>query len=115
VLHVLEHGVPGEIYNVSADGERTNQFMAEWILGTLGKPREFIRYVEDRPGHDRRYSLSSAKIDSLGWRPSIPLEQGLSGTIDWYRSQKSWWKRIKSGEYRKYYSQMYGQRLKYQA
>jgi dTDP-glucose 4,6-dehydratase len=115
VLHVLEHGAPGEIYNVSADGERTNQFMAEWVLDMLGKPRELIRHVEDRPGHDRRYSLSSTKIDSLGWRPSIPIEQGLSSTIDWYRNQKSWWRRIKSGEYRKYYSQMYGQRLKYQA
>jgi dTDP-glucose 4,6-dehydratase len=111
VLHVLEHGAPGEIYNVSSDGERTNQFMAEWILDILGKPRELIRHVEDRPGHDRRYSLSSAKIGSLGWKPSIPLEQGLSGTIDWYRNQKSWWQRIKSGEYRKYYSQMYAQRL----
>jgi dTDP-glucose 4,6-dehydratase len=115
VLHVLEHGAPGEIYNVSADEERTNQFMAEWVLDMLGKPRELIRHVEDRPGHDRRYSLSSTKIDSLGWRPSIPIEQGLSSTIDWYRNQKSWWRRIKSGEYRKYYSQMYGQRLKYQA
>jgi dTDP-glucose 4,6-dehydratase len=112
VLQVLEHGVPGEIYNVSADGGRTNQFMAESVLDILGKRRELIRYVEDRPGHDRRYSLSSKKINSLGWRPSIPLEQGLSSTIDWYRNQKSWWKRIKSGEYRKYYSQMYGQRLK---
>src|SRR5262249_523568 len=110
VLHVLEHGVPGEIYNVSANGERTNQFMAEWVLDMLGKPRELIRHVEDRPGHDRRYSLSSGKIVSLGWRPSIPLERGLSGTIDWYRNQKNWLQRIKSGEYRKYYSQMYGQR-----
>jgi len=115
VLHVLEHGVPGEIYNVSADGERMNQTMAEWILDLLGKPRELIRPVEDRPGHDRRYSLSALKIRGLGWQPSIPLEQGLSNTIDWYRSQRAWWERIKSGEYRKYYSEMYGQRLKSQA
>jgi dTDP-glucose 4,6-dehydratase len=115
VLHVLENGVPGEVYNVSADGERMNQIMAEWILDLLGKPRELIRPVEDRPGHDRRYSLSASKIRGLGWQPSIPLEQGLSNTIDWYRSQRGWWERIKSGEYRKYYSEMYGQRLKYQA
>ena len=115
VLHVLEYGVPGEIYNVSADGERMNQTMAEWILDLLGKPRELIRPVEDRPGHDRRYSLSALKIRGLGWQPSIPLEQGLSNTIDWYRSQRAWWERIKSGEYRKYYSEMYGQRLKSQA
>jgi dTDP-glucose 4,6-dehydratase len=112
VLHVLENGVPGEIYNVSADGERMNQIMAEWILDLLGKPRELIRPVEDRPGHDRRYSLSASKIRSLGWQPSIPLEQGLSDTIDWYRSQRAWWERIKSGGYRKYYSEMYGRRLK---
>lgn len=112
VLHVLENGVPGEIYNVSADGERMNQIMAEWILDLLGKPRELIRPVEDRPGHDRRYSLSASKIRGLGWQPSIPLEQGLSDTIDWYRSQRAWWERIKSGEYRKYYSEMYGRRLK---
>jgi dTDP-glucose 4,6-dehydratase len=115
VLHVLEHGVPGAVYNVSADGEQMNQFMAEWILDTLGKPRELIRPVEDRPGHDRRYSLNASKIRGLGWHPSIPLEQGLSSTIDWYRRERSWWERIKSGEYRKYYSEMYGQRLKSQA
>ena len=114
VLHVLEHGVPGEIYNVSADGERTNQFMAEWVVDKLGKPRELIRYVEDRLGHDRRYALKASKIRELGWQPSIPLEEGLSTTIDWYRNQKAWWERIKSGEYRKYYSEMYGQRLKCQ-
>jgi dTDP-glucose 4,6-dehydratase len=115
VLHVLEHGVAGEVYNVSADGERMNQIMAEWILDMLGKPRELIRPVEDRPGHDRRYSLSASKIRSLGWQPSIPLGQGLSNTIDWYRSQRGWWEPIKSGEYRKYYSEMYGRRLKSQA
>ena len=115
VLQVLENGVPGEIYNISADGERMNQDMAEWILDLLGKPRELIRPVEDRPGHDRRYSLSASKIRGLGWQPSIPLGQGLSNTIDWYRSQRAWWERIKSGEYRKYYSEMYGRRLKSRA
>ena len=115
VLHVLEHGVPGEIYNVSADGERMNQSMAEWILDLLGKPQDLIRPVQDRPGHDRRYALSSLKIRGLGWQPSIPLEQGLSNTIDWYRSQRAWWERIKSGEYRKYYSEMYDKRLKTEA
>jgi dTDP-glucose 4,6-dehydratase len=115
VLHVLEHGALGEVYNVSADGERMNQIMAEWVLDLLGKPRELIRPVEDRPGHDRRYSLTASKIRALGWQPSIPLGQGLSSTIDWYRSQRAWWERIKSGEYRKYYSEMYGRRLKSQA
>ena len=112
VLHVLEHGVPGEVYNVSADGERMNHIMAEWILDMLGKPRELIRHVEDRPGHDRRYSLNASKIRGVGWQPSISLDQGLSATIDWYRRERSWWERIKSGEYRDYYLEMYGQRLK---
>jgi dTDP-glucose 4,6-dehydratase len=115
VLHVLEHGLPGEVYNVSANGEKTNQFMAEWVLAILDKPRQLLRHVEDRPGHDRRYSLSASKIRDLGWLPSISLEQGLLSTIDWYRSQRAWWERIKSGEYRKYYSEMYGQRLKFEA
>jgi dTDP-glucose 4,6-dehydratase len=115
VLDVLEYGVSGEVYNVSADAEQMNQFMAEWVLDILGKPRELLLHVEDRPGHDRRYSLSASKIRSLGWQPSIPLGQGLSNTIDWYRSQRGWWERIKSGEYRKYYSEMYGRRLKSQA
>jgi dTDP-glucose 4,6-dehydratase len=112
VLHVLEHGVPGEVYNISADGEQMNQFMAEWILNVLGKPHKLIRHVEDRPGHDRRYSLNASKLRGLGWQPSIPLEQGLSSTVDWYRSQRGWWERIKTGEYRNYYREMYGQRLK---
>jgi dTDP-glucose 4,6-dehydratase len=115
VLHVLEYGLPGEIYNVSADGERMNQIMAEWVLDLLGKPRELIRPVEDRPGHDRRYSLTASKIRNLGWRPSILLEQGLASTIDWYRRERVWWERIKSGEYQKYYLEMYGQRLKSEA
>jgi len=115
VLHVLEHGLPGEVYNVSADGEQTNQFMAEWILDVLGKSRQLIRHVEDRPGHDRRYALKASKIRGLGWQPFISLDRGLSSTVDWYRRERSWWKRIRTGEYRKYYSEMYGQRLKSQA
>jgi dTDP-glucose 4,6-dehydratase len=115
VLHVLEHGTPGEVYNVSADGERMNKFMAEWILGALGKSQQLIRHVEDRPGHDRRYALNASKLRRLGWQPVISLEQGLSSTIDWYRRERNWWERIKSGEYRKYYLDMYGQRLTFQA
>ncbi len=115
VLHVLEYGVLGTVYNVSAGGEQMNQSMAEWILDMLGKPRELIRAVEDRPGHDRRYALNAAKIRGLGWQPSIPLEQGLPSTIDWYRNQKNWWTRIKTGEYRNYYIEMYGQLLKTEA
>jgi dTDP-glucose 4,6-dehydratase len=114
LLHVLEYGLPGEIYNVSANGEQTNQFMAEWILDALGKSRKLLRHVEDRPGHDRRYSLNASKLRNLGWRSSIPLEQGLLSTIDWYRKERGWWERIKSGAYQKYYGEMYTERLKNQ-
>jgi dTDP-glucose 4,6-dehydratase len=112
VLYVLEQGLPGEVYNISADGEKTNQFMAEWILDILGKPYQLLRHVADRPGHDRRYALNSSKLRSLGWQPSISLEQGLSSTVDWYQRQRAWWKPIKSSEYRKYYLAIYGQRLR---
>jgi dTDP-glucose 4,6-dehydratase len=112
VLHILEHGIPGEVYNISADGEQMNQFMAQRILDILNKPRESIRHVADRPGHDRRYALNASKVRALGWKPSVPLENGLSRTIDWYRNQREWWERIKTGEYRNYYVEMYGQRLK---
>jgi dTDP-glucose 4,6-dehydratase len=112
VLHVLEHGTPGEVYNVSADEERMNKFMAEWILDKLGRSPQLIRHVEDRPGHDRRYALNASKIRRLGWQPVISLEQGLVSTIEWYQRERIWWERIKSGEYRKYYSSMYGERLR---
>ena len=90
VLYVLAQGLPGEVYNISADGEKTNQFMAEWILDILGKPHQLLRHVADRPGHDRRYALDASKIRSLGWEPSISLEQGLSSTVDWYQRQRAW-------------------------
>jgi dTDP-glucose 4,6-dehydratase len=115
VLHVLEHGVPGEVYNVSADEERMNQIMAEWVLDMLGKPRDLILPVEDRPGHNRRYALKASKIPRPRLAAVYSSGARLSNTIDWYRSQRGWWERIKSGEYRKYYSEMYGQRLKSQA
>jgi len=115
VLHVLEHGIAGEVYNVSANEERVNRSMAEWILEILDKPRALIQHVRDRPGHDRRYSLDASKILGLGWRPSIPLKEGLPSTIEWYRRERDWWGRIKSGDYRHYYNQMYGQRLESKA
>jgi dTDP-glucose 4,6-dehydratase len=112
LLRVLESGSPGEIYNISAAQEQTNQRMAESVLEILNKPRELIRRVKDRPGHDRRYALNATKIQrDLGWRPSISLDQGLEATITWYQNHRGWWESIKSGDYRNYYKQWYAERL----
>jgi dTDP-glucose 4,6-dehydratase len=112
LLQVLEQGKIGETYNVSANGEQTNRDMAEWVLRLMGKPPSLLRYVTDRPGHDRRYGIDASKLRrQLGWQPRIALNDGLRATIDWYAEHRGWWERIKSGEYRKYYAQQYGERL----
>jgi dTDP-glucose 4,6-dehydratase len=86
--------------------------MAEWVLRLMGKPPSLLRYVTDRPGHDRRYGIDASKLRrQLGWQPRIALNDGLRATIDWYAEHRGWWERIKSGEYRKYYAQQYGERL----
>ena len=112
LLQVLESGKVGELYNIGASGERTNLNMAETILKSLNKPQSLIAYVQDRPGHDRRYGIDATKIrNELGWSPKMSLDQGLNATVDWFRSHRQWWQRIKSGEYRKYYETQYGERL----
>ena len=112
VLRVVDFGRVGEIYNISAGQEETNEAMALRVLNVLGKPASLIRHVEDRPGHDRRYGLNAAKIHSeLGWKPAMALEEGLQSTIAWYRSHRDWWERIKTGEYLDYYERWYGKRL----
>jgi dTDP-glucose 4,6-dehydratase len=112
LLQVLEQGKIGETYNVSAGGEQTNLHMARWILRLMAKPETLLCQVTDRPGHDRRYGIDAGKLRrELGWQARISLEAGLPSTIDWYREQRSWWERIKSGEYRKYYEQQYAERL----
>jgi dTDP-glucose 4,6-dehydratase len=112
LLQVLEQGEIGETYNVSANGEQTNRDMAERVLRLMGKPPSLLRYVTDRPGHDRRYGIDASKLRrQLGWQPRISLNDGLRTTIDWYGDHRGWWGRIKSGEYRKYYAQQYGERL----
>ena len=109
LLLVLERGRAGEIYHISSSEEQTNQQMAERVLAMLQRSKDLIRYVKDRPGHDRRYALDAAKIRAaLGWRPSIRLEEGLRSTIAWYREQREWWEPIKNGKYSDYYKQWYG-------
>jgi dTDP-glucose 4,6-dehydratase len=108
---VLREGRPGEIYNVGGDNERFNIDVAEKLLELTGADRSLLRRVDDRPGHDRRYSLDTAKLRGLGWKPETPFDEGLRTTVDWYRENRAWWEPIKSGEYREYYERQYGARL----
>ena len=108
---VLERGDPGEIYNVGGGNELTNQALTQAILELLGKPASLIRRVEDRPGHDRRYSVDSGKLHALGWAPRRSFEADLATTVDWYRQREDWWRPLKSGEYLDYYRRQYGERL----
>jgi dTDP-glucose 4,6-dehydratase len=108
---VLRHGEPGEVYNVGGDDERENVEIVEHILRLTGADRSLIRHVEDRAGHDRRYSLDTTKLRELGWAPRKPFEEGIAETVAWYRANRAWWEPIKSGEYREYYERQYGARL----
>jgi len=109
--HVLLHGEPGQIYNIGGGNERENVTVAELLLTCLGKSAQLIRFVRDRPGHDRRYAVDCAKLRKLGWRPSVSFEEGLKTTVEWYRAHESWWRPIKSGEFKQYYDEQYGKRL----
>jgi dTDP-glucose 4,6-dehydratase len=109
--HVLEHGVSGETYNVSANNERTNRDVVTILLRHLGKPWSLVRRVEDRPGHDRRYAMDGSKLAALGWTNKISFDDGLTATIDWYLGHQDWWRSIKSGEWKEYYERQYGARL----
>ncbi len=113
IEHVLRHGEPGGIYNIGGGNERENLEVAEMILRWLGKPRSLIRFVTDRPGHDRRYAVDTARVRALGWSPTVPFEQGLHATVEWYAKNTAWWRRIKSGEFRAYYEQMYRDRIQH--
>jgi dTDP-glucose 4,6-dehydratase len=106
---VLRKGREGEIYNIGGNCERTNFAITRIILEKLDKSETLITFVKDRPGHDRRYAIAADKIErELGWRPIYSFETGIEQTINWYQNNKSWWEKIKSGEYRKYYERMYG-------
>ncbi len=112
IEHVLRHGVPGTVYNIGGGNERENIIVAQAILEHLGKPASLIRHVKDRPGHDRRYAVDCSRLRGLGWSPAVPFEGGLRATVDWYRTNERWWKKIKAGEFVTYYAQAYGHRLK---
>jgi len=110
IAFLIEHGEPGETYNIGGGNERENIEVARFICNELGKPHSLIRHVTDRLGHDRRYSLDTSKLAALDWRPTTPFEEGLRATVQWYVENRAWWEPIKSGEFREYYLKHYGNR-----
>jgi dTDP-glucose 4,6-dehydratase len=109
ILAVAERGRAGEVYNIGARNERRNIEVAESVLDALAKPRTLLKFVKDRPGHDRRYAIDPAKAESeLGWRPRETWESGLDKTIRWYAENAEWVTRARSGAYREYYEKQYG-------
>jgi dTDP-glucose 4,6-dehydratase len=119
-LHVLDHcraldlaiarGAVGEVYNIGGGNHARNVDVTRRILQLVGKPESLIKPVADRPGHDRRYSLDTSKLQALGWRPQVAFDQGLADTVTWYRDNESWWRPIKDQDpaFRKYYQDQYG-------
>ncbi len=110
--HALAHGSPGEAYNCGGPDECENLVVVRRVLELTGADESLIEYVTDRPGHDRRYSLSSEKLKRLGWTAQVRFEEGLARTVDWYRDNTWWWEPIRSGAYRDYYERHYGRSLK---
>jgi dTDP-glucose 4,6-dehydratase len=111
ILAAIEHGRAGEIYNIGGSRALPNVEVVRLILRALGKPDSLMQTVRDRPGHDRRYALSSEKlIRETGWMAQVPFEEGLKTTIDWYRENGAWIERVKSGEYQNYYDRNYANR-----
>jgi len=107
---VLHEGEPGGVYNVGGE-ERENLDVIGRIVELTGADASLVRHVDDRPGHDRRYSVDSARVRSLGWEPGREFEAGLAETVGWYRENRAWWEPIKSGEYLDYYKRQYAERL----
>jgi len=108
---VLEKGREGEIYNIGGNRSLPNLDVVHKLLATTGKSKDLIEYVKDRPGHDRRYALSSEKLmRETGWKPAMDFETGLAKTVDWYRRNSAWVARVRSGAYRSYYEKNYGNR-----
>ena len=109
---VLARGVRGEVYNCGGPSECENIDLVRNVVALTGADPALIEFVPDRPGHDRRYSLSSEKLRALGWTPWVGLRDGLDQTVRWYRENKWWWEPVRSGEYREYYESHYGRALR---
>ena len=111
LLRILAKGRDGEIYNIGGNRSLPNKLVVDRILAFTSKPASLIEYVTDRPGHDRRYALSSEKLmKETGWTPQMDFEQGLAATVDWYRTHPEWVQHVKSGEYLTYYARNYTNR-----
>lgn len=110
IATVLEKGKTGEVYNIGGNNEKANIQIIRLILETLNKPESLITYVQDRPGHDRRYAIDNTKITTeLGWAPAYTFEEGIRETIRWYLDHPGWVERVTSGAYQRYYQEMYQQ------
>src|SRR6187397_2343342 len=109
---LIDKGVDGEVYNIGGGNQVKNVDLTHRLLELVGKPTSLIKPVADRPGHDRRYSLDTAKLEALGWKPKERFEEGLAKTVRWYRDNEWWWRPIKDEEpeYKKYYQGQYGNR-----
>jgi dTDP-glucose 4,6-dehydratase len=106
----IARGVDGEVYNIGGGNHVRNVDLTRRILQLVGKPESLIKPVQDRPGHDQRYSLDTSKLQSLGWQPQVAFEQGLADTVTWYRENEAWWRPIKDEDpaFRRYYQEQYG-------
>lgn len=112
IIRATEAGVAGRVYNFGGEAERTNLTLVHAILEFFGASQEQIRYVTDRPGHDRRYAIDIARVRAeLDWAPTVTFEHGLQQTLAWYRDNKNWWERVQSGAYREWIETQYGDRL----
>jgi dTDP-glucose 4,6-dehydratase len=108
---LIGQGEDGQVYNIGAGNECTNLEITDIILRELGKSKSLMTYVPDRLGHDRRYSVDTGKIRKLGWQPGHSFEQAMQQTIRWYRDNRWWWEKLKTGEYLEFYKQNYKREL----
>jgi dTDP-glucose 4,6-dehydratase len=111
ILHVLEHGELGNVYNIGGGNPRTNMEITRSLVEGCGRSIDtHVRHVADREGHDRRYAIDCSKAHALGWKPRVDFNEGLRATIEWYRNNEAWWRPLKSGEFTAYYQRQYAHR-----
>jgi dTDP-glucose 4,6-dehydratase len=111
IMHVLERGEPGNVYNLGGGNPRTNLEITRRLIEGCGRGMEsHVKHVVDRPGHDRRYAVDSSKAHALGWAPQVPFEDGLRSTVEWYQANEPWWRPLRSGEFLDYYKRQYARR-----